>query len=156
MYNYKAGVCIYIYTWSSDTTGLYCIIVRHDKCIRDVQNRNNCHMNNYENESDSFMDQVSLVVHTLNAYPYVQLENVCEQLLGIGGQEMHGSDAGQRAHHSSDGDVVVDPLDDHLREPSLVPGPEDERTDELVFDCRRHLVFSARLSQCAWEENGRG
>jgi hypothetical protein len=99
------------------------------------------------------MDQVSLVVHTLNAYPYVQLENVCEQLLSVAGQEMHGSDAGQRAHHSSDGHVVVDSLDDHLREPHLVPSPEDERTDELVFDCRCHLVFSARLSQCAWEEN---
>ena len=97
------------------------------------------------------MDKVSLVVHTLNVNTYVQLEYVSQQLFSIAGQEMHGLHAGQRTHHSRYGHIVVDSLYDHLREPGLIPGAQDEGTDELVFHCRRHLVLSARLSQSACE-----
>ena len=62
---------------------------------------------------------------------------------------MHSTYARQRAHYPSYGDVVVYSLDDDLREPGLVPSPQDEGADELIFHCSSHTVSSAGLSQSA-------
>lgn len=101
------------------------------------------------------MNYATLIIDTLDLYPNIALEDMGQQLLRIASQKVHSSDAGQGANHASYGDVVVDSLDDHFREPCLVPGALDELTDELIFYCDSHWV-SASLSQCGCGGRERG
>ena len=110
-----------------------------------------CHHACFQN-SDSFMYKVTLIIHTLYVYLYVQLEYVSQKLFCISDKKVHGFYARQWADDPSNGDVVVDSLNDHLREPCLVPCAEDECADKMVLYCNSHLFVTARLFQCTCGE----
>ena len=59
---------------------------------------------------------------------------------------MHCPDGGKGTDYTSNGDVVMDTFDDHLREPRLVPCTKNEVSNKLILGCGP-LGVSARLSQ---------